>query len=84
MLTKAAGVRRVDPPCRVAIGVTSGKGLRRGRDGDNLFKAVLDMLQAAGVIEGDTMELVPRLELYYGAGVKGADAVFLVTVETMK
>lgn len=69
------------PPVQVSITVHGGKGFNRSRDIDNLIKPTIDLLRKAGVLVGDRVEEVSRVEAtYWPASGKKAVAKFLVDV----
>ncbi len=61
----------------VAVRVVAFPPDRRRRDLDNLLKAVLDAIEAAGIIQDDAQ--VRRLEVEWGAPVSGGSVVLTIT-----
>ena len=79
------GGRAVKQPARVTLRITGGTGFNRSRDGDNLWKAVLDLLRFVGVIESDCFVDLPELHaVYLEDRRKGAIATCTVEIETLE
>ena len=70
------------PPVRIEVRIKGGKGFNRARDLDNAaFKAVLDLLRHAGIIEEDNVQHVTELRATYQEDrTKGATATCTVEV----
>jgi len=68
-------------PYAIWIDIRGGKGWRANRDMDNTGKAILDILQIVGIIEGDSTEWVQRIVFTFAPPNKVQSAALLVTVE---
>lgn len=63
--------------CRLEIKVNGGTGLRKGRDLDNLAKAICDLLVRCCVITDDNYDVVQGLHLQYLGGYKGDTPAYI-------
>ena len=68
-------------PYAIWIDIRGGKGWRVNRDLDNCGKAILDILQIVGIIEGDSTEWVQRIVFTFAPSIKGQSASLMVTIE---
>ena len=68
-------------PYAIWIDIRGGKGWRANRDMDNCGKAILDILQIVGIIEGDSTEWVQRIVFTFAPPIKGQSAALMVTIE---
>jgi Holliday junction resolvase RusA-like endonuclease len=62
---------------RLEILVSGGTGLRRGRDLDNLAKAICDLLVRCCVITDDCYDVVQEISLKYLGGYRGDTPAFV-------
>ena len=70
---------------RVTLEVNGGPGLRRGRDLDNLAKAIFDLLVRCCVLVDDNYDVVQELNIRYLGGYQGkVDAYIDVSVFELK
>lgn len=72
-------------PVSVTIHVYGGKGLSCTRDGDNCFKAPIDLLKTQDILLDDTFQYVQEHHsYYYPAKDKSHPARFLIEIETIQ
>jgi Holliday junction resolvase RusA-like endonuclease len=66
ILTLRAGMRRVTLyPVAVRVEIVRGAGWRKGRDADNLLKAISDALVKAGRITDDSEDYVTEFSIRF-------------------